>query len=46
MSTPDETHNRLAAALVTEEAKRQGAGIIATSVGNNVMITVDKEYKL
>lgn len=42
----DETNNRLAAALVTEEAKRQGAGIIATSVGNNVMITVDKEYKL
>ena len=42
----DETNNRLAAALVTEEASRQGAGIIATSVGNDVMITVDKVYKL
>ncbi len=42
----DESNNHLAAKLVSEEAKRQGAGIIATSVGNNVMITVDKEYKL
>lgn len=42
----DETNNRLAATLVAEEAARQGAGIIATSVGNDVMITVDKVYKL
>ena len=42
----DETNNRLAATLVAEEAARQGAGIIATSVGNDVMITIDKGYKL
>ena len=42
----DETNNRLAATLVAEEAARQGAGIIATSVGNGVMITIDKGYKL
>ncbi len=42
----DETNNNLAAKLIADEAMRQGAGIIATSVGNNVMITIDKEYKL
>lgn len=42
----DEANNRLAADLVADEAARQGAGIIATSVGNNVMLTIDKEYKL
>lgn len=42
----DESNNRLAAALVAEEAAKQGAGIIATSVGNDVMLTIDKEYKL
>lgn len=42
----DEANNRLAATLVAEEALRQGAGIIATSVGNDVMLTIDKEYKL
>ncbi len=42
----DETNNRLAATLVAEEAARKGAGIIATSVGNDVMITIDKGYKL
>lgn len=42
----DETNNRLAAQLVVEEAVRQGAGIISTSVGNNVMLTVDREYRL
>lgn len=42
----DEANNHLAAALVADEAASQGAGIIATSVGNNVMINIDKEYKL
>ena len=42
----DETNNRIVAQLVQEEAQRQGAGIISTSVGNNVKINVDKEYKL
>ncbi|MCQ2289016.1 MAG: ATP-binding cassette domain-containing protein [Muribaculaceae bacterium] len=42
----DEANNRIVAHLVSEEAKRQGAGIIATSVGNNVLIDVEKELKL
>ncbi len=42
----DETNNRIVAQLVQEEAQRQGAGIISTSVGNNVKINVDKEFKL
>lgn len=42
----DATNNRIVADLVTEEAQRHGAGVISTSVGNNVMISVDKEFKL
>lgn len=42
----DAANNRIVAQMVTDEAKSQGAGVISTSVGNNVMIKVDKEYKL
>ena len=42
----DATNNAIVSKMVTEEAARQGAGIISTSVGNNVSITVDKEFKL
>ena len=42
----DDTNNAIVAQMVSEEAERQGAGIISTSVGNNVMIKVDKEFKL
>lgn len=42
----DEANNAIVAAMVSEEAERQGAGIISTSVGNNVMIKVDKELRL
>ena len=42
----DAANNRIVAQMVTDEARRQGAGVISTSVGNNVMINVDKEYKL
>lgn len=42
----DESNNRIVAEMVTAEAERQGAGIISTSVGNNVKINVDKEFKL
>ena len=42
----DETNNRIVAQLVEAEAERQGAGIISTSVGNNVKIKVDKVFKL
>lgn len=42
----DETNNRIVAQLVTREAQQQGASIIATSVGNNVLINIDEELKL
>ncbi|MGN0214686.1 MAG: ATP-binding cassette domain-containing protein [Muribaculaceae bacterium] len=42
----DNTNNGIVARLVSDEAEHQGAGVIATSVGNNVMINVDKELKL
>ena len=42
----DSTNNAIVAEVVCAEAKKQGAGIIATSVGNNVMINIDEEYKL
>ena len=42
----DETNNHIVAQMVTDEAAHQGAGIISTSVGNNVKINVDKEFKL
>ena len=34
----DETNNQIVAQLVTDEAARQGAGIIATSVGNHLKL--------
>ena len=46
MSHLDTANNRIVADMVTAEALAQGAGIISTSVGNNVMIAVDKEFKL
>ena len=42
----DDANNAIVARLVSEEAQRQGAGVISTSVGNNVKISVDKEFKL
>jgi len=42
----DDQNNAIVAQMVTDEAQRQGAGIISTSVGNNVKISVDKEFKL
>lgn len=42
----DEANNAIVATMVTEHAQRLGAGIISTSVGNNVKIKVDKELKL
>ncbi len=42
----DNANNAIVARLIADEAERQGAGVIATSVGNNVMINVDKELKL
>lgn len=34
----DEENNRIAAAMITEEADRQGAAIISTSVGNPLLL--------
>ena len=42
----DAANNLIVAEMVTEEAEKLGAGIISTSVGNNVKINVDKEFKL
>ena len=42
----DETNNAVIATLVEQEAQAQGAAVIATSVGNNVKLKADKEFKL
>lgn len=42
----DEANNRIVAEMVTEEARKQGAAIIATSVGNDVAISVDTLLRL
>lgn len=42
----DEGNNRIAAEIITEEARKQGAGIIATSVGNHLMIEAHKILNL
>lgn len=42
----DEQNNRIAAGLIIDEAQRQGAGVIATSVGNHLQMDVDKIFNL
>lgn len=42
----DEANNRIAAEIIMNEARRQNAAIIATSVGNNIKITTDHILKL
>lgn len=42
----DEENNRIVGDIITREAARQGAGIIATSVGNHLQMEVDKTFKL
>ncbi len=42
----DDENNRTVARIITEEASRQGAGIIATSVGNHLKMDVDKTFNL
>lgn len=42
----DETNNRIVAQIVSEEADSLGAAIIATSVGNNLDITVEEALTL
>ena len=42
----DDENNRTVARLICEEAQQQGAGIIATSVGNHLQMDVDKIFNL
>ncbi len=42
----DPNNNEIAAEIILEEAKKQGAGIIATSVGNKIALPYDKILKL
>lgn len=42
----DNENNRIVAELITAEAARQGAGVIATSVGNHLQIDVDVAFNL
>lgn len=42
----DEANNRIAARIVMEEARKQGAGIVATSVGNHILIEAERILNL
>lgn len=42
----DEANNRTIAEMIEEEASRTGAGVIATSVGNNLKMDVEEALKL
>lgn len=42
----DDENNRIVAELITQEATRQGAGVIATSVGNHLLMDVDHIFNL
>ena len=42
----DDENNRIVANLIVSEAERQGAGIIATSVGNHLQMDVDTTFNL
>jgi len=42
----DESNSNLIAQLVTEESSRQGAGIIATSIGKRLELKYDKTFQL
>ena len=42
----DDENNRTVARIISEEAQRQGAGVIATSVGNHLQMDVDKIFNL
>lgn len=42
----DEANNRIVADMIREEVRRQGAGIISTSVGNPLLIEESLHYQL
>ena len=42
----DDENNRIVASIILDEAKQQGAGVIATSVGNHLKMDVDCLFNL
>lgn len=42
----DEENNRIAATIIAEEARRQGAGVISTSVGNHILLDYNERLRL
>ena len=42
----DEANSKIMADIMTEEARRQGAGIVITSIGKHMDLPYDKTYKL
>jgi ABC-type lipoprotein export system ATPase subunit len=42
----DEQNNQIVASIIMEQARLQGASIIATSVGNNIKISTDLTLRL
>lgn len=42
----DDANNDIAAGLIAEEARRQGAGIISTSVGNSLHLNYNRRLRL
>ena len=42
----DETNSTIVGQILTEEAHRQGAGIIATSIGKHIDLNYDKTFNL
>ena len=42
----DEENNRIAATIIAEEGRRQGAGVISTSVGNHILLDYNERLRL
>lgn len=42
----DERNNKIAAGMILDEAQRQGAGVIATSVGNPLLLNPSRTLRL
>ena len=42
----DDTNSEIMGRILTAEAKKQGAGIIATSIGKHIELNYDKVFKL
>ncbi len=42
----DETNSEIMGRILTEEAKRQGAGVLVTSIGRRIEINYDKIFRL